>query len=70
MSIKKLQFRKVQEGTASEHEDCYGTFKKLEFSKSVNFKKLSVLAQILSFLQKNMCCQNSLEQQKNSSRNF
>ena len=35
----------------SEHEDCHGTFKKLvknsEYSKSDNFKKLSVLAQIL-----------------------
>ena len=33
---------------------CHGTFKKLvrnsEFSRSDNFKKLSVLAQVLSFL--------------------
>ena len=40
-------------GAANGHEDCYGTFKKLvrnsEFSRSDNFKELSVLAQILSF---------------------
>ena len=43
----------VDEGTVNEHEDCYRAFKKLvrnsEYSKSDNFKKLSVLAQILSF---------------------
>ena len=45
---------KFDEGRRSEHKDCYGTFKRLvrnpEYSKSDNFKKLSVLAQILSFL--------------------
>ena len=39
------------EGTGSEHESCYGTFKKLvrnsEYSKSENFKKLTVLAKFL-----------------------
>ena len=39
------------EGTGSEHEGCYGTFKKLvrysELSKSDNFKKRTILAQIL-----------------------
>ena len=48
---------KFSRGKRSKHEDCFGTFKKLvrnsEYSKSDNFKKLSVLAQILSFLQKN-----------------
>ena len=47
-------FRKVKDGAASEHEDCYGAFKKhvrhSEHSQSDNFKKLSVLAQILSFI--------------------
>ena len=37
--------------TGGKHEECRGTFKKLvrnsKYSKSENFKKLSVLAQIL-----------------------
>ena len=40
----------VEKGTVSEHEDCFGTFKKLvrnsECSKSDDFKKLSVLARM------------------------
>ena len=44
----------LQQGTGREHEDCYGTFKNLarnsEYSKSDNFKKLSVLAQSLILL--------------------
>ena len=44
----------------SQHEDCYGTFKKLvrnsEYSISDDFKKLSVLAQILRFLQRENTC--------------
>ena len=51
---RKVVKLKVQEGAVSEHKDCYGAFKKLarnsEYSKSDDFKKLSVLAQILSFL--------------------
>ena len=47
-------FWNVQQGTGSEHEDWYETFKKLvrnsEYSKSDNVKKLSVLVQSLSFL--------------------
>ena len=52
--VKKNIVLKIQTGALNEHEDCYGTFEKLvrnsEFSRSDNFKKLSVLAQILSFL--------------------
>ena len=44
-------FKRTQ--VASKHEDCYGDFKKIvrncDFQKSDNFKKLSVLAQILGF---------------------
>ena len=51
-----VSIRKVHMGTVSDHKDCYGTFKKLtrnsESSKSDNFEKLSVLAQILT---KKMC---------------
>ena len=42
---------KSLEAPGNEYEDCYGTFKKLvrnsEYSKSDDFKKLSVMAQIL-----------------------
>ena len=55
----------VQEGAVSENEDCYGTFKKLvrnsEYSKSDNFKKLSVLAQLLSFLDKENTCKSKYQ---------
>ena len=56
LTLDRLQkrFGFVLEGLGSGHEDYYGTFKKLvrnsEYSKSENFKKLSVLAQILCFL--------------------
>ena len=51
--VVKTLVWKVQEGAASEHADCNGTFKKLvrnsQCSKSDNFMKLSVLANIPSF---------------------
>ena len=49
-----IVFLNFQEGTGSEHEDVHEACKKLvrnsENSKSDNFKKLLVLAQIRSFL--------------------
>ena len=51
---EKTLFRNVPGGTGSINEEFYGQFKKLirnsEYSKSDNFKKLSVLGQIRSFL--------------------
>ena len=50
----KTSFSNVHEGACSKHEHCYGSRKKfarnLEYSKSDNYKNLSVLGQILSFL--------------------
>ena len=55
--LRKTLLSKVLEGTGSEYEDCYGTFKKLitksDRSKSDIAKELIALAQILCFLQKN-----------------
>ena len=53
-----------KEGAASEHEDCYGTFKKLlrnsEFSKSDNFKKLQYLPKFLVSHKKYVYCKSSI----------
>ena len=46
-------FLHFQEGTRSEHEDCYGALELVrnsEYSKSDDFKKLPLLAQILSLV--------------------
>ena len=52
--LKTPSFEIFHEGTDKKGEDCFGTFKKLvintEHSNSDNYKKPSVLAQILSFL--------------------
>ena len=50
----KTLFSNVHAGTVREHEYCYGASKKLlrnsQYSKSDNFKKVSVQGEILSFL--------------------
>ena len=53
--MKKYSFENFKRVLLStENEICYGTFKKLarnsEHSKSDDFKKLSVLTQILCFI--------------------
>ena len=59
--MKKYRFEKFKRVLLStENEICFGTFKKLarnsEYSKSDDFKKLSVLTQILCFMEKNDTC--------------
>ena len=53
-SVGISMYGNVLDMARHEHGDCYATFKKLvrnsEYSKSDNFKKLSVLAQIRSLL--------------------
>ena len=52
----KKPFLNVDKGTGCELESCYRTFNNLvsnsEYSKSNTVKKLSVLASVLSFLDK------------------
>ena len=50
--LKKTLFQNVQRGTGSKHEEFMEqeTRKKLEYSKSGDFKELLELGQILSFL--------------------
>ena len=54
--LQKTLFRNVHERTGCKHQVCYSTLNKLlrnsDYSKSENFRKLSVMAQILSFLPK------------------